>query len=105
MSILTETEARLRQETKELRYLVGVLLVRAGLDDAGVERAFELAKTETEKFEKQMLDQAAKRFQTTPEGAESHRRTVAEWKLQQREFWRDACREDGVIHPDPTAGK
>ena len=100
--VITEKEARLIQEIKELRYLVGVLLARSGLDAEGIQRAFELAKTETAKLDEEMMAVAREQFLATPEGRAAHERNQEEWNRRQQEVWRESCVEDGRIYPNPT---
>jgi hypothetical protein len=95
-------EGNLLQVVKELRWLVGCLLAKSGLDENRIVQAFALAEAETKKLDEAMMDFAVKRFQETPEGKEACRVADEEWQKRQHAAWREWCVEDGTITRHPS---
>lgn len=100
--VLTENEAFLLQQIKELRYLVGVLLAQSGLDREGLVRAFELAHTETARLDEEMLDLLGDRFRQTLEGRKAAEEYANEKQQRETAAWREDCLDGGRIFPHPS---
>jgi hypothetical protein len=101
MALEPVTSKNVVRAVKELRWLVAALLGKSGLDGDGVQRAFELAETETRKLDEAMMAAAFEHFQETPEGQEARRIAEEEWKKRQDAAWREWCIEDGKITRHP----
>ncbi len=80
------------------------LLSRSGLDESRIQRAFALAAETVDHVFEVRADQAMQAWLATAEGKEAKRKADEAFRARQKELWREACREDGRIYPDPTAG-
>jgi hypothetical protein len=90
-------------ETKmgELWILIDMLLGRSGLDQDGILRAHEYAAKSWREIVDAMAKRASDEFLSTPEGREARRLNDEAWKQRMGDFWREDCRIEGRILPDP----
>ncbi len=100
---LPERVEKLERVVFEQRLLLGSLLTRQGLDQQGLERAFAWATEASERVLQELAERKHAEWLQTPEGEEASRKANKEFLQRQRELWREWCREDGKIRPDPTA--
>lgn len=100
--MLSQTEAYLIQQNKELRFLIAILLLQTGLPPEKIEEANEIAKKAVWETDQQMMDLIAKKHRATPEGQQAHAKAMEEHHERVKKMWRQDCIEDGRIMPDPT---
>ena len=108
MKVLLDLPQRLEKLQRELfeqRYLITALLNRAGLNEAGINRAFDLATDDCERITQELSSKSNGQWLGTVEGKQARQLATEEARRREKEMWREDCIENGRIYPDPTASR